>query len=65
MYEIEPTLTVRIARAMGLPARSILFVSDVAREYASGSRESAAAAAQLNVLAAELRSSISQFRTEG
>jgi methyl-accepting chemotaxis protein len=38
-------------------------VSDVARLYAVGSREAAAAAAQLNVLAAELRSSISEFKT--
>ncbi len=38
-------------------------VSDVARDYATGSRNSAAAAAQLNVLASELRSSIAQFQT--
>jgi methyl-accepting chemotaxis protein len=37
-------------------------VSDVSRQYAVGSKQAAAAAAQLNVLAAELRSSIEQFR---
>ncbi len=37
-------------------------VSDVSRQYAVGSRQAAAAAGQLNVLAAELRSSISQFK---
>jgi methyl-accepting chemotaxis protein len=36
-------------------------VSEVARQYAVGSQESAVAAAQLNDLAAGLRSSISQF----
>jgi methyl-accepting chemotaxis protein len=38
-------------------------VSDVSRQYAVGSRQAAAAAAELNQLAAELRSSISTFRT--
>jgi methyl-accepting chemotaxis protein len=38
-------------------------VSDVSRQYAVGSRQAAAAAAELNQLAAELRASISQFRT--
>ncbi|MGN6330667.1 MAG: methyl-accepting chemotaxis protein [Motilibacteraceae bacterium] len=37
-------------------------VSDVSRQYAVGSKQSAAAAAQLNTLAAELRASIEQFR---
>jgi methyl-accepting chemotaxis protein len=37
-------------------------VSDVSRQYAVGSKQSAAAAAQLNVLSAELRESISRFR---
>ncbi len=37
-------------------------VSDVSRQYAVGSRQAAAAAAQLNVLAAELRGSIAQFK---
>ena len=37
-------------------------VSDVSRQYAVGSRQAAAAAAPLNVLAAELRSSIAQFK---
>ena len=37
-------------------------VSDVSRQYAVGSKQAAASAAQLNVLAAELRSSIEQFR---
>jgi methyl-accepting chemotaxis protein len=39
-------------------------VSDVSRQYASGSKEAAAAAAQLNNLAAELRAAISQFKVE-
>jgi methyl-accepting chemotaxis protein len=39
-------------------------VSDVARDYATGSRQSAAAAAQLNVLASALRASIAQFTTD-
>jgi methyl-accepting chemotaxis protein len=38
-------------------------VSDVSRQYAVGSRQAAAAAAELNQLAAELRASISTFRT--
>ncbi|MHB2022366.1 MAG: methyl-accepting chemotaxis protein [Mycobacteriales bacterium] len=37
-------------------------VSDVSRQYAVGSKQAAAAAAQLNVLAAELRASIAQFK---
>ena len=37
-------------------------VSDVSRQYAVGSHQAASAAAELNVLAAELRSSISQFK---
>jgi methyl-accepting chemotaxis protein len=37
-------------------------VSDVSRQYAVGSRQSAAAAAQLNELAAGLRSSIARFK---
>ncbi len=36
--------------------------SDVSRQYAVGSKQAAAAAAQLNVLAAELRASIAQFK---
>jgi methyl-accepting chemotaxis protein len=39
-------------------------VSDVSRQYASGSKEAAAAAAQLNQLAAELRGAIAQFKVE-
>jgi methyl-accepting chemotaxis protein len=39
-------------------------VSDVARDYATGSRQSAAAAAQLHELASELRASIAQFQTD-
>ena len=38
-------------------------VSDASRQYAVGSRQSASAAAQLNELAAELRRSISRFKT--
>jgi methyl-accepting chemotaxis protein len=38
-------------------------VSDVSKQYAVGSKQSAAAAAQLNNLATELRSSIAQFKT--
>ena len=38
-------------------------VSDVSRRYAAGSRDAASAAAELNVLAADLRSSIAQFKT--
>ena len=37
-------------------------VSDVARQYAVGSKQGAASAAQLNALAAELRTSISNFQ---
>jgi methyl-accepting chemotaxis protein len=37
-------------------------VSDVSRQYAVGSKQAAAAASQLNVLAAELRESIAQFK---
>ncbi|MDQ1695028.1 MAG: methyl-accepting chemotaxis protein, partial [Frankiaceae bacterium] len=37
-------------------------VSDVSRQYAVGSKQAAAAAAQLNDLAAELRASIAQFK---
>jgi methyl-accepting chemotaxis protein len=37
-------------------------VSDVSRQYAQGSKQSAAAAAELNNLAAELRASIAQFK---
>jgi len=37
-------------------------VSDVSRQYVVGSKQSAAAAAQLNDLAGELRASIAQFR---
>jgi len=37
-------------------------VSDVARQYVVGSEQSAAAAAQLNVLATELKDSIAAFR---
>jgi methyl-accepting chemotaxis protein len=37
-------------------------VSDVSRQYVVGSKQAASAAAELNVLAAELRSSIEQFR---
>jgi methyl-accepting chemotaxis protein len=37
-------------------------VSDVSRQYVVGSKQAAASAAQLNVLAAELRASIAQFR---
>ena len=39
-------------------------VSDVARRYAVGSKQSAAAAGELNTLAAELRASIAQFTVE-
>jgi len=37
----------------------------VSRQYAVGSKQSAAAAGQLTMLAAELRASIAQFKTEG
>ena len=37
-------------------------VSDVSRQYAVGSRQAAEAAGALNVLAAELRSSIERFK---
>jgi methyl-accepting chemotaxis protein len=37
-------------------------VSDVSRQYVVGSKQAAASASQLNVLAAELRASIAQFR---
>jgi methyl-accepting chemotaxis protein len=40
-------------------------VSDVSRQYASGSRAAAAAAAQLTTLAEDLRSSIAQFSGVG
>jgi methyl-accepting chemotaxis protein len=40
-------------------------VSDVSRQYASGSRAAAASAAQLNSLADDLRSSIAQFSGVG
>jgi methyl-accepting chemotaxis protein len=40
-------------------------VSDVSRQYASGSRAAAAAAAQLTTLADDLRSSIAQFSGVG
>jgi methyl-accepting chemotaxis protein len=36
-------------------------VADVSRQYAVGSKQSAAAAAQLNNLAADLRGSIARF----
>jgi methyl-accepting chemotaxis protein len=39
-------------------------VADVSRQYAVGSKQSAAAAAQLNNLAADLRAAIAQFRVE-
>jgi methyl-accepting chemotaxis protein len=38
-------------------------VSDVSRQYAVGSKQAAAAAGQLTTLAAELRASIAQFKT--
>jgi methyl-accepting chemotaxis protein len=38
-------------------------VSEVSRQYAAGSKQSAAAAQELNVLATQLRESISQFQT--
>ena len=41
---------------------AMMQVSDVSRQYVVGSKQSAASAAQLNVLAAELRASIAQFR---
>jgi methyl-accepting chemotaxis protein len=37
-------------------------VADVSRQYAVGSRQSAAAAAELNNLASQLRASIAQFQ---
>jgi methyl-accepting chemotaxis protein len=37
-------------------------VSEVSRQYAVGSKQSAAAAAQLNALSSELRDSIAQFQ---
>ena len=37
-------------------------VSDVSRQYASGSKQAAAAATQLNVLAAELRATVTRFK---
>jgi methyl-accepting chemotaxis protein len=37
-------------------------VSDVSRQYAVGSKQSAAAAAQLTMLSSELRESIQRFR---
>jgi methyl-accepting chemotaxis protein len=39
-------------------------VADVSRQYAVGSKQSAAAASQLNNLAAELRGSISRFNLD-
>ncbi|MGH8889998.1 MAG: methyl-accepting chemotaxis protein [Acidothermaceae bacterium] len=41
---------------------AMMQVSDVSRQYVVGSKQSAASAAQLNMLAAELRASIAQFR---
>jgi methyl-accepting chemotaxis protein len=37
-------------------------VSDVSRQYAVGSKQAAAAASELNNLAAELRASIAAFK---
>jgi len=39
-------------------------VSEVARQYAVGSKQAAAAAGQLTGLAGELRASIAAFKTE-
>ena len=39
-------------------------VSEVTRQYAVGSKQSAAAAAQLNELAADLRSAIAKFSVQ-
>jgi methyl-accepting chemotaxis protein len=36
----------------------------VSRQYAVGSKQAAAAATELNTLAADLRSSIAQFKTD-
>jgi methyl-accepting chemotaxis protein len=41
---------------------AMMQVSDVSRQYVVGSKQAAASASQLNVLAAELRASIAQFR---
>ena len=38
-------------------------VADVSRQYAVGSKQAAAAATELNTLAADLRASIAQFKT--
>ncbi|HVQ17520.1 MAG TPA: hypothetical protein VMT27_00630, partial [Actinomycetes bacterium] len=38
-------------------------VSDVSRSYAVGSKQAAAAATELNVLAGDLRAAIAQFHT--
>ncbi|MCZ3389025.1 MAG: hypothetical protein LH645_07850, partial [Actinomycetia bacterium] len=38
-------------------------VADVSRQYAVGSKQAAAAATELNVLAGDLRASIAQFKT--